>query len=420
MKYTPLYKRLFALLFFCAALPLSALDYGLAIQQAPEYNNLGAKDFGEWHYTGAYTPWLSTELGLNARFYLSAKLSMEYKDGGLKPENEYFLAELGRVEFAWRPAPTVYLEAGRLQFADPTGFIATGLFDGAQGSVVIGKARLSAGAFYTGLLYKESARILMTTGDAAAYIVPFGYTVKDSYFASRRMLLYAGGEFSDLTPRTSLTVHTLAQFDVNPASITGDELLHTQYLSAKFAVRPLEALTITGTGVLGVAENRSGGQKEGPTAHFAASGGLDWEVPGTLLDLAHGEVRWSSGNAAEAPVRAFAPITALGQGEVFTPKLAGLATLTGKYSARVHRTVSVSGSGTYFFRTDGDTLIGVDYPASDSRMVGGELYGTILWAPASDLMLTLGGGAFLPKTGNVFDDSTPVRWRFATGIVFSF
>jgi hypothetical protein len=165
---------------------------------------------------------------------------------------------------------------------------------------------------------------------------------------------------------------------------------------------------------MGLAENKG----EDTYSHFATIAGVDWEVPGAVPDMLQAEIRWSSG-AVNKDVRPFAPVTTVAQGQVFTPKLSGLMTLKGKYTIRLHKSFSTSVEGTYFIRTDGETLTGADYPASTSRLLGGELYGTLLWVPASDLVVTMGGGAFFPDTGDVFVSNAPVWWKVTAGIMLS-
>jgi hypothetical protein len=305
--------RFFALFFLCSALPAIALDFGLVTQQSPEFTNTGEKDSGEMNYTGSYSPWFSSELGRTANLYLSAKLSTVYEWGEWNPEPVLF--EVGRFEVSWRPAfslgpvSSIHVEAGRVRFQDPAGFIAAGLFDGFTGSAVLGQARVSAGALYTGLLYKTTAEVLMTPSDVEIY------TDKDSYFASRRLLFSGGAEFPALTPKSSLVANALLQFDVNGKASS----LHTQYLSAKYTYLALETLSLTGTAVAGLAENSD----THTSAHFAAAAGADWEVPGDLRDMLQGEIRWSSG-AVNKNITAFAPLTGIAQGQVFSPNLSGL------------------------------------------------------------------------------------------------
>jgi hypothetical protein len=385
-----------------------ALDFGLLIHQNPEFTNTGQKDSGEMNYTGSYSPWFSSELGRTANLYLSAKISTVYEWGEWKPAPVLF--EAGRFEVLWRPAlsigpvSSIHVEAGRAPFQDPSGFIASGLFDGFTGNAVLGQARLSARALYTGLLYKETAEILMTPSDVGTY------TDKDSYFASRRLLFSGGAEFPALTPESSLALNGLLQFDVNGKA----SALHTQYLSAKYTYLALETLSLTGTAVAGLAEN----QDADVSAHLAFAAGADWEVPGALRDMLQGEIRWSSG-AVNETVTAFAPLTSIAQGQVFNPNLSGLMTVKGKYTARFHKDFSASAEGTYFIRTDGETLSGAEYPPSSARLLGGELYGALSWAPASDFMATIGGGCFFPGMGNVFASDAPIRWKITAGLIIS-
>jgi hypothetical protein len=309
---------------------------------------------------------------------------------------------VGRFEITWRPASKFSVEAGRLWFQDPQGIIAAGLFDGISGSAVLGQARLSAGAFYTGLLYKGTAGIMMTPSDVETYIDP------DNYFASRRFLFSAGADFPNLTPSSGLTVNALGQFDVNGKATA----LDTQDLTGRYTYLLTETLSLSGALVLGLAED----QDENLSAHFAASAGMSWEVPGRVRDMLEGELRWANG-AVNENITAFTPLTGTAQGQVFSPSLPGLMTVRAKYTARFLGKFSSATEGTYFIRTDGETLAGAEYPPSSERLLGAELYETLSWAPKSDLMATLGGGFFFPKLGNVFVADAPTRWKVRVGLV---
>jgi hypothetical protein len=138
------------------------------------------------------------------------------------------------------------------------------------------------------------------------------------------MLVSMGTELNDLTPRTTLKVNLLGQFDLNPEALSGESAFHTQYLIIRHTSQPLETLALTGTVVGGLAENQVGDLY----AQFAASGGVDWEAPGALQDMAQLEVRWSSGTVNDRII-AFSPITSIAQGDVFTPKLSGLMAVKG-------------------------------------------------------------------------------------------
>jgi hypothetical protein len=235
-------RRFLVLLFFCGALPCFAIDFGLALNQSGEFTN-NAGDGTQGNYTGIYSPWLSADFGDTAKLYLSAKISTVYENEAWKPKDVPILGELGRFDFSWRPLPSVFVDIGRIPIEDTT--IAAGLFDGINSSITAGKVRVALGAFYTGLQYKESAKILMTQADVKQYIKPLDSADMDTYFASRRVVISAGVDFPDLSPRTTLFFNTLAQFDVNSIS-DDDDLLHSSTFRSALPCRPWKALCSRG------------------------------------------------------------------------------------------------------------------------------------------------------------------------------
>jgi hypothetical protein len=154
-------------------------------------------------------------------------------------------------------------------------------------------------------------------------------------------------------------------------------------------------------------------------AQFAAAAAIDWNVPGALQDMLQAECRWAGGATSNKNIAAFRPVTLIPQGRIFTPSLSALMIAKGKYTVRFLRVFSTSLEGTCFIRTDGETLTGADYPPSASRLLGGELYGSVLWAPVSDLVLNFGGGVFFPQWGNTFNSDASARWKVSAGIILS-
>jgi hypothetical protein len=286
--------------------------------------------------------------------------------------------------------------------------IAAGLFDGLSGSAGLGWARISLGVLYTGLLYKETAEILMTAEDRERYLMPLNYANPETYFASRRILLPLDLEFSDLASRLSLALTLLAQIDVNDAPA-----LHTQYLAARFGVEAADTLRLTATGIGGLAEHDGAD----PQAHFAAALGADWDFPGAVADMLSAELRWGSG-AVNDTVGVFTPVSGISQGSVFTPSLPGLMGLRAVYTARPHTSLSLSGEGAVFWRTDVETFQDKDLDgASKDRYLGPEIHGSLIWAFQSALRLTAGGGLFFP--GGALLKDADIRWKVNAGILFA-
>ncbi|MDR0623984.1 MAG: hypothetical protein LBG10_06085 [Treponema sp.] len=392
------------LLFFAAA--ASALDFGLALGADGQYT--GDIDPEGFSVTGSASPWISAILNGQINFYVSGKLAYDYAENQ-DPPGEFFF-ELERTELNWRPASLFSLTLGRQRFRDSLGLAVSGLFDGAEGSLNLGAGRLSLGAFYTGLLYKESAKIIMTSADAVNYGKPLDAEDLAGYFASRRVLLGLTGDFPGLTPRTSLTVQGLGQFDVNDTSNT----LHTYYLEARFRAEPVEPLHLD-LGALG--ELLQG--KDEVQRSAAVSAGVDWEVPGLLSDLLSAKFLWTSGRTDDK-VSAFTPVGGVSGGVIFDPGLRALISAGLSYQARPLAVLSAMAGAAYFIRTDLETLGDGELDGdSDSRLLGGELYGSLVWAPDPALRLNMGGGAFFPGWGGAFQEDAPVRWKVNVGLIVS-
>ena len=152
--------------------------------------------------------------------FLSGLLSFEYSkysDDVANNSGWLFIPELSRFAFSYRINRGMFFEAGRIAYNDVTGFVAGGLFDGLRFSAATSFGGISAGAFYTGFLYKETAKITMTGGDILRYANPWDFDNFGDYFASRRA-------FAAFTPLSSVT-----QGAVFPATLTGLALIGADY-----------------------------------------------------------------------------------------------------------------------------------------------------------------------------------------------
>jgi hypothetical protein len=392
------------LLFFTAA--AFALDFGVVLGGEGEYT--GAIDPEGFSVTPFASPWVSAVLSEKLNVYASGKLAYDYAENNEPPGVFFFEPE--RTELNWRPVSSVYVTLGRQRFQDALGLAVSGLFDGAGGSLDFGTGVLSLGAFYTGLLYKETANIMMTAHDFEQYKKPLDTEGPAGYFASRRVLAALTGDFPGLTPRTTLTVQGLAQLDVNDT----EDTLHTYYLEGRFTAEPLEPLHLD-VGVLG--ELLQGGDEIQGSA--AVSAGADWEVPGLLADLLSVQFLWTSGRSGEG-VSAFVPVGGVSGGTIFDPGLRALMSAGLSYRVRPLAVFSAVAGAAYFIRTDLETLGDGDLDGgSDSRLLGGEVYGSLVWAPDPAFRLNLGGGAFFPGWGGAFRGDAPVRWKVSFGAMVS-
>jgi hypothetical protein len=383
-----------------------AVDFGLVLGTEGEYAR--ALEPEGFSLTGFAGPWVSFVQNENLNFYASGKLGCDYAEDR-DPRGNFFF-ELERTELNLRPVPFLFITLGRQRFQDPLGMAASGLFDGLNAAVNLDRGRFSLGAFYTGLLYKESAKILMTGDDVLRYEKPLDAPNLEGYFASRRVLLALTGDFPALLPGMGLTVQGLAQVDVNGT----DAPLHSEYLEIRLAAEPLDPLHLD-AGFVGELIQAPGG------LHRSAgvSAGADWEVPGPLGDLLSAKFIWTGGRSG-GEGRAFSPVGGVGGGRIFDPGLGALVSAGLSYQARLLAGLSAGAGAAYLIRTDTETFRDGDLDgASDSPLLGGELYGSLVWAPDPAVRLSAGGGAFFPGWGKAFRGDAPVRWKVNVGLIVS-
>jgi hypothetical protein len=399
-------KSLCIVLMCFIAAAASGVDYGVVLGGDGEYAEaLNPEGFS---FTGSLRPWFSAVFTEKIDMYVSGRMAFEYREERDPAGSCFFEPE--RTEINFRPGSAVYVTLGRQRFQDAAALIASGLFDGAGGSVKLGICRLSLGAFYTGLLFKETSKIILTRSDLDRYEKPRDSGGLDGYFASRRTLLALTGEFPDLTARTSLTAQVLAQFDVNGDS----DALHTQYLELRFAAEPADPLHVHLGGVGELAQGPD--DVQGSAAVFA---GADWEVPGASTDMLSAEFLWSGGKT-EDRVRAFTPVSGKNAGRVFGAGTGALMKAGLSYRGRLLAGFSVEAGTAYFIRTDLETLRDRELDdSSKSRTLGGELYGSLAWAPDPAFRISAGGGAFFPGWGGAFREEAPLRWKANLGLILS-
>jgi hypothetical protein len=393
------------------ALSLPALDFGLLMDQTLSME--GAEDgdvasgFG---YSGTLIPWLSTPLGASrngARLYLSIGLTAE-----AAKESANFIPELLRAELTFpidaNLGVDMEIKAGRMRYADPLGFVASGLFDGARFSLDgAGYGTFGIGAWYTGLLYKRSAQITMTGKELASYNAEIDYgDFAATYFAPARLLFALDWDNPYLARWLRLKAALIGQVDLSDS-----DAFHSQYVAVKATV-PVKDFVFD----LGACFELAQASGENGVA-FAGEVCAAWMLPTRIRDRLALTGRFSSGVSGNGALAAFVPVTTEEQGHVLRAKLSGLSTVCLDYTARLHESFSISAASTYFILSDAETYTGAP-SGRGGPALGNEFYGCIVWSPYSDLRLNFGGGAFLPSLGNADSAGKPI-WLVELNAVLS-
>jgi len=377
-----------------------SMDFGILLDQNAGFGGYGTEP--KMNYSGILIPRFSALLGENGDFYASAGLRADYETTWT------FTPELLRTEFSWR-FPGSSLTAGRMYYSDPLGFAAEGLFDGIQYSFYTDAGNFSAGAWYTGFLYKKRANITMNDDELEKISLDLDYNdFLNTYFAPRRALAAINWEHPGLGGLVQVNLALLGQFDLDDLPNFSDAL-HTQYLSGKVII-PFGSFILDFGACAELAEDSG-------EFSFALAGelGAAFGLPTPFEDQFSVLLRYSSGKLEDSQFAAFLPLTARYQGELLKPNFSGISMISLNYLARLNSTMSLEGFSNYFIRNDLATL---KLYGTDGYFLGNEFFARFLWSPFSDIQINCGAGIFLPVLGNAAP-SADVLWRAELNVILS-
>jgi len=418
-------KRITLLLaiFFLLSFFVFSADFGLLLDQRLEAEN-GLSGNRLITYTPALAPWFSWNGGEGVSVYLSGLFSYRYynyngdisgdgwtfvpelsrlvKDGGI------FIPEISRFAINYRINEGMTLEAGRVAYDDALGFVASGLFDGVILETEAPLGTITAGIFYTGLLYKETGKIIMTDYDAKKYSEEWDYDFSTGYFTSRRALAAVRWDMP-VGESNSLSAELLAQFDLNGE----DEKLNSQYLEVLYEfypeISPMFSMMRVSVGALVETMQNNDGDF-GAAFGFLAK--VKTDLPTSISDWLGLTVKFTSGASGDI-FNSFIPLSSVSQGMIFANTNAGLALVSADYSLMITESLFAECSFSYYIRT-------YDDPYIDGRLYGGEVWASLGWQPLEDIRATLGGGVFFPGMGNIYPDNSDAMWKITAGVTLSF
>jgi hypothetical protein len=370
-------KIILLLAVFTVTVCLNAIDTGLILDQYAKHGREPEQDDKYFNYQLSLIPRVSI-MGENTDLFVSGAFSLGYDEGF------YYIHEVLRTEFSML-FESAKLEIGRMDYSAPFEYLASSLFDGFQFTYNTSFGAFSAGAWYTGFLYKRNADIIMTDEDYTSYIKPVEYKrLSQTYFASRRAVGALSWEHPAVAQKVRINAAVLAQIDLN-----GDEnnYLHSQYFTAKFGV-PVNSLIIEAGGAFQLAQT-----EDGSRTGAAAEAGVYWIPPSPFPSRFSVSGYFSSGYSGSG-LGVFTPINTKAFGEILSIMHSGFSAVNIGYSARFHRTFSMNLNSSLMLRSPFGTYIEyVDDTLDDKEyFLGSEFYLSLVWSPASDLQINLGSG----------------------------
>ena len=384
---------------------LGAANFSFITNQYAEAGNQDAGESKFNEYRADFLPGFSMLLGDTGDFNLSAKISI------IRQDELFLVPELQRAEFTWRWG-NVGLSVGRMNYTDPLGFIASGLFDGVRFEHNSKAGVFSVGAWYTGLLYKKTAYIIMKPEEQKAYNIPVDLSDPDTYFASRRLLASVDWEHLSVAQLLRLNAAITAQVDLSKDA--NEEKYNSQYVTLK-AVIPVNSFTFELGGSLEIAE------AEDISVGLAGDLGIFWKLPTSFSSRFSLTGHFNSGKT-ESIVKNFVPLTNKPYGDIFKVKFSGITILGMSYSALFVPAFGITLNTSHFLRNDLETYKG--YPLNTEKrdtygvFLGTEFFAQLVWSTSSDLQVNLEGGVFFPSLGNAAPDEKP-RWRADISLVFA-
>jgi len=355
-------------------------------------------------YTPSINPWFSWNGDNGMSVYLSVILPYKlssYSDEDAGTSGWKFIPELSRCAFGYQNKRGISFEAGRIYYNDILGLTALGLFDGLSFKAVTSVGSISAGAYYTGFLYKETAKVLMTDNDKENYQDAWDFDDSfANYFASQRALASFRWDIP-IGAASTFSFEALAQFDLNSKN---DAVLHSQYCALQFEIFPINMIKVTAGALFEAMQNDNGGF----SAAFGASAQVLINLPTVINDQLSVKIRSASG-ALDDTFTPFTPITLNPQGAVFSNTMAGLTVAAVEYNARIIKSLYAGCEFNYFMQT-------LNGNSADELLHGGELFASLAWQPFEDLRVTLGGGVFFPQLGNI---DGKMSWKIIAGLALS-
>jgi len=368
---------------------LFAADFGLSLTDTPRYLT---DDFSN---TLIASPWYSNLFDAGTDLYASGSMELISDDQGTEAR-----FDLGRTQLTLRPQDGLSLDLGRLWVADASTLVVTGLYDGLRAAKTIALGRAGAAFYYTGLRQKEMAGLVMSEADG----IDSGD--EDIYLAPSRVFFDLSLQSPVLIPSAALSLDLIGQFDLR----SGDDSLHSQYLSAGLAKNLARDFSVKALAALALAEPGSG------DAEFSSAldAELSWLMPKGPADRLYLGGLWASGSGGLGLYR---PIIAPTAGKVFSPDVPGFAVARGGYFIRLRQTLSADLSGRLFLRLGEGAFEGSLEGANEDAYIGAELYGSAVFAPTSDVSFVIGTGVFIPNEAAVVPDSGVRFLATATAVI---
>jgi len=385
---------------FAAAASLGALDFGMVLGQTALFKGVIDKDTEEFvletGYAATLTPRLSFSIGNSMELFFAARLNYDYV------EAPYLVPELLRAEFLYH-TDRARLAVGRMQYTAPFEYVADSSFDGVRADTATMWGNFYYGLWFTGLLYKKSANIIITDDDAFNYMTPVDYgNFVDTYFASRRLVSAFGWENPAVAGIINAKAAIAGQYDLNNLFGRDTSYMSSLYFMGRFTVP------------FGNFSFELGGLYQIAVSDLETGSGFTWDVSVNYYLHTKFPTRFTfsgyfSLDDGRDTLPNLVPINTKTFGMIADASPSGIAAFSFDYAVRINSAVSVSAGTMYYVRSS--VLNAASQAGINSfRLIENEIYAQAVWSPLSDFQMSLGGG---------LDISSDPKWKIKLGMILA-
>jgi len=410
-----------ALLCLFTTSPLRAFETGLLLDQelrftgsavnkpAPEGTNILSPPVYDLYYHGNAALWFSLKTTKTSALFLKASFDALLPSIVKGNYPAQMLPALDEAEFSFFPARIFTLNLGRVLFKDPQGMIADGSFDGGNILFSFAGHSIKLGAFYTGLLTKKEAKILISPEERDDYF-------NGGYFAPPHFVFSALYDYVSKDERKNFSLNVIRQEDLRE-----DTAAQNIWVLPGISFAPVRDLNFNLTGIFCTASG-SAGTTYSAAARLSAFYIFDLYLPsraGLGINLLYGGI--------EKP-QAMPVLNKTGRtGHIYDPEETRLLFFNAQYLANINTRLSIGLDFAMFFRLDTDFIpayqifSAFENPRSDNPVLGEEFVFTLIHNLFSDISVKFGSGLFFPCAGDgkVYTAAAPVQWDIRLALLIS-
>lgn len=389
------------LLFVSLLLPLSAMDFGVNINNSSSLKGSSAEDLS-LNQQNTVSLWFSTPAGSDSSLYLSGL----YKFSGsfnYLPDKSYtivpFIVTAGRMEWegfkALSDNSSISWSLGRIPFSDYSAKTVNATLDGAKALVSFGPIQVSSALAYTGLTFKEDANIMVDNDDEERF--RSSDTGWPNNFATQRLLASIGSRFVEILPKHDFGLDLWAQFDLEQEG----SKTHTQYIEPFIEGRVGSVFRWRFWSSLEL-----GTQEEDFFYALAAGARARWTVRELKNLSVTASANFAGGDYDDSgPMTAYKAVNLTSLAMISSLNFSDAMALALDISLIPFRAFNVGWNMNMLFT-----------PGSSAYFVGNELLVKLGYKPKNDFSLNLMAGVFLPNE-RMYDIAS--EWLFSVAAVLS-